>query len=413
MIGLVILLAVLAFCVVRPKGWPEAVAAIPAALLVVALGLITPRQALHTAAQLGSTIGFLAAVLVIAYLADVDGVFAWTGLQLARSSHGRPARLLVLVFATAAVTTAVLSLDATVVLLTPVILRTVRTVRVAPAPHLYATAHLSNTASLLLPISNLTNLLAFQATGLTFLGFTALMAGPWVLAVAAEYAIFRLLFRRDLRGSGRPAPEGDDPPAPLASLVLIGAILAAVIVGSSLGIEPAIVAAVGAVLLAVRALVRRQTRLLQVVLAANPLFLAFVAALGIVVQAATEHGLQEALTSALPSDQTLLALLALLAVAALAAVLANVINNLPATLLLLGALGAQAPVATVLAVLIGVNIGPNLTYTGSLATLLWRRILHDRGQQPSLRRFTVLGLATVPLCLVLSVVALWLGVSVR
>ena len=409
-IGLLVLLAVLAFCVVRPKGWPEAVAAIPAALLVIVIGLITPRQALHTAEQLGSTIGFLAAVLVIAYLADVDGVFRWTGLQLARSSRGRPARLLVLVFATAAVTTAVLSLDATVVLLTPVILRTVRTVRVAPAPHLYATAHLSNTASLLLPISNLTNLLAFQATGLTFLGFTALMAGPWVLAVAAEYAIFRLLFRRDLRGSGRPAPEGDDEPAPAVSLVLIWAILAAVIVGSSLSIEPAIVAAAGAVLLAVRALIRRQTRLLQVVLAANPLFLAFVAALGIVVQAATEHGLQDALTSTLPSGQTLLALLA---VAAVAAVLANVINNLPATLLLLGALGAHAPVATVLAVLVGVNIGPNLTYTGSLATLLWRRILHDRGQQPSLRRFTVLGLATVPVCLVLSVVALWLGISLR
>ena len=103
-----------------------------------------------------------------------------------------------LVFVAASVTTAVLSLDATVVLLTPVILTTVRRLGVRGAPHVYATAHLSNSASLLLPVSNLTNLLAFHASGLTFLGFAGLMTAPWLVCIAVEYVVFRLFFRTDL-----------------------------------------------------------------------------------------------------------------------------------------------------------------------------------------------------------------------
>ena len=130
----------------------------------------------------------------------------------------------------------------------------------------------------------------------------------------------------------------------------------------------------------------------------NPLFLIFVAALGVVVDAATSHGLQDDLAALLPTGTSLLALLAL---AVIAAVLANLINNLPATLVLLAALGAKPAAGAVLAMLIGVNVGPNLTYTGSLATLLWRRVLHAKGHRPSLARFTVLGLLTVPGCLLL------------
>ncbi|HZM68500.1 MAG TPA: ArsB/NhaD family transporter, partial [Nakamurella sp.] len=86
--------------------------------------------------------------------------------------------------------------------------------------------------------------------------------------------------------------------------------------------------------------------------------------------------------------------------------------NLPATLVLLTALGTHPATGAVLAVLIGVNVGPNLTYTGSLATLLWRRVLHARGHRPSLRRFTLLGLLTVPACVSLATIALWLALSV-
>jgi len=88
------------------------------------------------------------------------------------------------------------------------------------------------------------------------------------------------------------------------------------------------------------------------------------------------------------------------------------VNNLPATLVLLAALGGGDHPGLILAVLLGVNIGPNLTYIGSLATLLWRRVLRGREAAPSLRTFTLLGLITVPLTLPAAVVALWLGLRI-
>ena len=158
-------------------------------------------------------VAFLAAVLVLAGLCDDEGLFEAAGAWMGRTSSGRPRRLMGQVFVIAAATTAILSLDATVVLLTPVVLATVRALRVPSRPHLYATAHLSNTASLLLPVSNLTNLLAFGVAGLSFTRFSVLMAAPWLLAVAVEYAVFRMVFRRDLAetaGSGRTAAPGTD-----------------------------------------------------------------------------------------------------------------------------------------------------------------------------------------------------------
>ncbi|WTX01141.1 SLC13 family permease (plasmid) [Streptomycetaceae bacterium NBC_01309] len=406
-LSVVLLLAVLGCAVVRPRGVPEAVAAVPAAGVVVATGALSLDAAREEAERLGPVIGFLAAVLVLARLCDEEGLFEACGVWMARAAAGRPRGLLVQVFALASLVTAVLSLDATVVLLTPVVFATAARVGVRARPHVYACAHLSNTASLLLPVSNLTNLLAFAVSGLSFVRFAALMLLPWLVAVAVEYAVFRRFFRADLAAGPQAPPRVDAPAVPVFALMTVLGTLAGFLAASAVHVDPAWAAAAGAAVLAVRALLRRRTTPAALVRAAALPFLAFVLGLGLVVRAVVDNGLADALGHVVPHGT---GLPELLAIAALAAVLANLVNNLPAVLVMLplaGPLGAGA----VLAVLLGVNIGPNLTYAGSLATLLWRRIMHEQGTEVNLGEFTKLGLLTVPTALILSVTALWASLA--
>ena len=318
------------------------------------------------------------------------------------------------VFVLGSAVTAVLSLDATVVLLTPVVMDAAVRSRLRPKPPVYACSHLANTASLLLPVSNLTNLLAFRASGLSFVRFAALMATPWVVALAVEYAVFRRFFATDLRQPAAPAaaggPEVDDtePRLPVYPVVVLVLTLAGFGAASFVHLDPAVVAAIGVVALAVPAVRGRRATPGSLLSAAAVPFLAFVVGLAVVVRAVQDAGLSRLVPKLVPDATTLPALLL---VTVVAAVLANLVNNLPAVLMLLPTVAAVGSPA-VLAALIGVNVGPNLTYVGSLATLLWKRLLRARDVEAPQVEFLRLGALTVPAALVAATLALWVAVRV-
>jgi len=239
----------------------------------------------------------------------------------------------------------------------------------------------------------------------SFTRFAALMALPWLVVLAVEWVVLRRAFRRDLRPRGAARPvRAAAVPVPRFALGVVAATLAGFALSSVAGIAPAWVAAAGALALALRQR-RGPGALLR---AAEPPFLAFVLGLALVVRAAGDHGLQSAVDALVPHGSSLPALLA---IAGLAAVVANVANNLPATLILLPVVAASAPGA-VLAMLIGVNVGPNLTYVGSLATLLWRRVVHAHDEATDVGEFVRLGALTVPPALVAGTAALWLALQV-
>lgn len=413
--ALALVLAVLALAgtlaaAVARTRWPvEAVAAAGGAGLLVAVGALSADDARDALRDLGPTVGFLAALLVLADGCRRAGLFEALGGLMADGARGRPRRLLAMVFAVATAVTAVLSLDATVVLLTPIVFATAARLRTSPRPHVYACSHLANSASLLLPVSNLTNLLAFHASGLSFARFAGYMALPTAAAVAVEWGVLTRFFGGDLRRPrAAPVSAASRPVLPRAPLVVLAATLVGFGLSSLAGIEPVWVAVAGAAALALPALARRATTLPRLVTAAEPSFLVFVLGLGVIVRAASENGLGSAVESVLPTGD---GLPALLAIAAISAVLANLVNNLPATLVLVPVAAAAGP-GPVLAVLVGVNVGPNLTYVGSLATLLWRRVLHVEDTDVELGEFVRLGLLTVPAALAAATLALWFGLEV-
>ncbi len=352
----------------------------------------------HDLGSLTETIAFLVSIMVLAQACADEGLFDVLGSHMSRLAAGSSTRLLAWSIGLAAAVTAVLSLDATVVLLTPILIAA--TGVSLHRSHAYASVRIANSGSVLLPVSNLTNLLVFSATGLTFVGFTWAMLPVWVVAVAAEYAVLRWWFRAELRETYEP-PTGELYAIPLFPVAIVVAVLLALASGTT----PWIPALAGAILLGGYALIRRNSTWKDLLEAANLPMAAFVLVWALAVSWLGTTDFGDWFGDSMPSGT---GLGALIVIALISMVAANIVNNLPATLLLLPAATAVGPVA-ILALLIGVNVGANLTMIGSLANLLWRQ---SGGRTlSSVREFHVLGFATTPLLVVLSTTVLWAWTS--
>jgi len=362
----------------------------------VAAGALPAAEALAIGDRVWPILLFVVAVTVVAELAASAGVFDVTADALARLSRRRTVLLWLCVAALAVASTAFLSLDTTAVLLTPVAVAVARAHRLDPLPFAFTTVWLANTASLFLPVSNLTNLLAAERLGGEPWHFLELLGPSAIVAVLVPVALLWLVHRRALRDRFAPSPPPEI--ADVVQLRLAGVVVIVLLPLLVSGIPPWIPAGVAAVLLVALFLWRspRSLRLAlvpwQLVVFASGLFLA--------VAVLESLGSRIVLDAAAGTGEDVPALWRL---SGLGMLTANGVNNLPAYLALESVADSPARLA---ALLIGVNAGPLITPWASLATLLWHQRLHALGVDIPWRRYVLLGLVAAPVTVALAVLPL-------
>jgi arsenical pump membrane protein len=352
---------------------------------VVAL-LANPADARSAAAQDWSPFVLVAGLLLIGLVANDDGLFSWAGRWLARSARDG----LVLFLGAAVivgVVTALLNLDTAVAFLTPVLVYTAWSRGEDEAPLLYGCLLLANAGSLLLPGSNLTNLIVLGHLHLRGGEFLAHMWPAWVASLVVTAAVVAFFERRSLQARVQQLAV---PERPVLGLGLPAVALAAVLVAALK--SPAVpVVVVGVVAIGIR-LVRGEREPAGVIEVLGIPVL--VGLFGVAVGLGT-------LGRAWSGPATLLAHLDTGATAAVAAGASVLVNNLPAASLL----AARRP-GHPFALLVGLNVGPNLFVTGSLAWILWLRAGRSAGARPSIAKASTLGAVTVPLSMAAALSAL-------
>ncbi len=367
---------------------------------IVALltGALPTDDALAVADRVWPILLFVVAVTIVAELASKAGLFDVVAARLAKLARGRTALLWVLVVALATVATAFLSLDTTAVLLTPVVVAMAVARRLDPLPFAFVTVVLANTASLVLPVSNLTNLLASEALGGGHdpIAFLALLGPSALVAIAVSVIGLTLVFLRRLP---KTYPDAAAPAVSDRVLLRIsGVVTVALLPLLVIGLEPWMPAVAAAVVL-LTAFAWRAPSALGIRLVPWSL-LVFAGGLFLAVGALEALGIGQVTSVLAGSGDDLVSLWQLAGVGAVAA---NGINNLPAYLALESVAGSPARLA---ALLVGVNAGPIVTPWASLATLLWHDRLVAAGIEVRWSRFVVLGAVIAPLILLLGVVPL-------
>jgi Na+/H+ antiporter NhaD/arsenite permease-like protein len=353
---------------------------------------------------------FVVAMTVVTELASEAGIFLWIARRFRHWGRGYSFLLWLFLAVFATLSTIFLSLDTTAVLLTPVVVSVTRQAGLPPLPFALMTVWLANTASLLLPISNLTNLLAQHSLGgISPAGFAALMWAPSLAAVLVPLVFIALVFRRDLSkrysripvGRVRPDAETGSSTAASTDRLLLGgtAVVLALLLPALVSGVPVWIPAAAAALVLGAVFAFRRPRVLKVQLVPWSLLL-FASGLFLVMETARHLGASAFVGQLAGTGESFPELLRL---AATGAAGSNVLNNLPAYLLAEPL--AETP-QRMAALLIGVNAGPLITPWASLATLLWHDRLVRMNVLITWRGYALFGLMVAPLTVFAAVLAL-------
>jgi arsenical pump membrane protein len=389
---------------IRPRNITEVYWIAAGVLLLLVLRLVPLQLAGRAATKALDVCFFLIGMMLLSELAREHGVFDWLSSVAVRSSRGSCSRLFALVYAVGTIVTIFMSNDATAVVLTPAILTAVRRAKVRPLPYLFVCAFIANAASFLLPISNPANLVVFH-NQMPPLGRWLVSYGvPSLLSIAATFIVLRWLFRRELCA----AIEGEVETKPLrreGTLVLVGLAVMVVVLltasarGKDLGLPTCLAA------LAITAIVSIMARSNPLRLAGEISWatLALVVGLFLMVDAMESIGAMQQTRDWLTWTQILGSTTGTLITGFAVGMANNLVNNLPLGLIAgstLHAAHAKGLIAD--AVLIGVDLGPNLSLTGSLATILWLIALRKEKLDVSFWAFLKVGVVAMPIALLAS-----------
>jgi arsenical pump membrane protein len=394
--------------ILRPFNVAEALWAVAGAALLVALGLISVADALAGVAKGGDVYLFLFGMMLLAEIAREEGLFDWLAALAARRADGSSRRLFVLTYGVGTIVTIFLSNDATAVVLTPAVAAAVRAAKAPePLPYLLICAFVANAASFVLPISNPANLVIYGSRMPPLLHWLGAYLLPAAVAIVATYLLLRFTQRRALTQS---VAKGVPLPALTAAgkIAAVGIVATAIVLlaSSALDIPLGLPTAIAGALTAVVVLIRERKSPWRIVKDISWGVLPLVAGLFVLVEALGKTGLIDAIAAML-SDGAEHAVPLTAALASMAIALAsNLINNLPAGLIAASAVQtAQSGEHVTRALLIGVDLGPNLSVTGSLATILWLAALRREGLVVGFGAFLKIGAVVMPPALVLAIVS--------
>jgi arsenical pump membrane protein len=399
--------------IIRPWRVAEAVWAVTCAMLLIVFGLLSWRDALTGVARGTDVYLFLTGMMLLAELARLEGLFDWLAAKATRWADGSSGRLFLLNYAVGTLVTISLSNDATAVVLTPAVAAAVRTAKAEePLPYLFACAFIANAASFVLPISNPANLVLYGNHTPALGAWLARFGIASVVSITTTFAMLRWSQREHLEGEcASDVPRVELSASGRIALAGIGVAAIVLLTVSALDIPLGLPTAILGALTAAVVLCKERSSPLPLVREISWSVLPLVAGLFVLVEALDHTGVIHSLSGALGTATQHSELATAAASGGIVAVASNFVNNLPAGLIASSTvMQAHSPQRVIDALLIGVDLGPNLSITGSLATILWLNAIRREGEDVSFLRFLKVGAVVMLPALVLSLGArLWLA----